>query len=66
MYSRARLKTSELPRFMAEYQGSLKIQPGDPPGFLYQDKNSKNRDSRKMMNKAEEILKRMGELAEPV
>lgn len=66
MYSRARLKTSELPQFMAEYQGSLTIQPGDPPGFLYQDKNSKNRDSRKMMNKAEEILKRMGELAEPV
>ena len=64
MYQKARLRTEELPQLAAQYKGKLKMQTGDAPGLFYQEMNGKNRDSEKMMEKAEEILKKMGGLAE--
>ncbi len=66
MYPRARLQTEKLPGLVAEYRGDLKMQPGDAPGLFYQERNVKNRDSRKMMDKTEELLKKIRELAEPM
>lgn len=64
MYPKARLKTEKMPEIVAEYGGSLKMQMGDKPGLFYQEKIAKNRDSKKMMEKAEEILKKLGQMAE--
>ena len=64
MYPKARLKTEKMPEIIAEYGGSLKMQMGDKPGLFYQEKIAKNRDSKKMMEKAEEILKKLGQMAE--
>ncbi|MCI8517273.1 MAG: transcription-repair coupling factor [Hungatella sp.] len=62
LYPRARLKTEELPDIIGRYKGDLKIQMGDAPGLFYQERNGKNRDSRKMMEKAEEILRALCEV----
>lgn len=64
MYPKARLRTEKMPEIIAEYGGSLKMQMGDKPGLFYQEKIAKNRDSKKMMEKAEEILKKIGQLTE--
>ena len=64
MYQKAKLKTEELPQLVAKYKGSLKMQMGEIPGLLYQETNGKNRDSGKMMEKAEEILRKIGDLVE--
>ena len=63
MYPKARLNMDGLPGLIARYQGTLKVRPGETPGFLYQERNVRNSDSIKMMEKAEEILSSMGELA---
>ena len=64
MYQKAKLKIEELPQLVAKYKGSLKMQMGEIPGLLYQETNGKNRDSGKMMEKAEEILRKIGDLVE--
>ncbi len=63
LYPKARLDMEGLSRLIADYQGTLKVRTGEIPGFFYQERSAKNRDSIKMMEKAEEILGRMGELA---
>ena len=40
------------------------MQMGETPGFLYQERNAKNRDCLKMMDKAEEILKKLQALVQ--
>lgn len=64
LYPKARLNTEKLPQILSKYKGELKVLTGDNPGLFYQERNAKNRDSMKMMEKAEEILKSVGELAD--
>ena len=64
VYPKARLNTEKLPELIARYRGDLKMQAGDSPGLFYQERNGKNKDSIKMMEKAEELLKGLGELVE--
>ena len=61
LYPRAKIRAEELPGLIAEYRGDMKIQTGEAPGLFYQEMDKKNQDSRKMMEKAEEILKRLGQ-----
>ena len=65
LYSKARLNTEALPQLISQYQGALRIRTGENPGLLYQERNTKNRESMKMIVKAEEILSSIGKLAEP-
>ena len=53
-----------MPELIAEYKGSLKMQTGEKTGLFYQEKTGKNRDSKKMMEKAKEILEKLGQLTE--
>jgi len=64
MHPKAKLKTEGLPAVIADYRGDLKVQMGDTPGFFYQERKAKNRDCGAMMEKAAEILGRLGELVE--
>ena len=64
MFPKAKLRTEGIPALIQEYRGDLKLQMGETPGFLYQERNVKNRDCLKMMEKAEEILKKLKELVE--
>ncbi len=69
MYDKARLNTEGLPALAADYHGSLRLlqgQPGEAPGFLYQEQNSRYKDCQPMLEKAEELLKRIGSLAEEI
>ena len=58
------LNTEGIPALINEYRGDLKMQMGEAPGFFYQERNVKNRDCVKMMEKAEEILKKLRELSQ--
>ena len=62
MFPKAKLNTEGIPALVAEYKGALKMQMGDAPGFLYQERNKKNQDCLSMADKAQEILKRLYEL----
>ena len=62
MFPKAKLNTEGIPALVAEYKGVLKMQMGETPGFLYQERNKKNQDCLSMADKAQEILKRLQEL----
>ena len=62
MFPKAKLNTEGIPTLVAEYKGALKMQMGETPGFLYQERNKKNQDCLSMADKAQEILKRLQEL----
>ena len=62
MFPKAKLNTEGIPALVAEYKGALKMQMGEAPGFLYQERNKKNQDCLSMADKAQEILKRLQEL----
>ena len=62
MFPKAKLNTEGIPALVAEYKGALKMQMGEIPGFLYQERNKKNQDCLSMADKAQEILKRLQEL----
>ena len=62
MFPKAKLNTEGIPALVAEYKGALKMQMGETPGFLYQERNKKNQDCLSMADKAQEILKRLQEL----
>ena len=62
MFPKAKLNTEGIPTLVAEYKGVLKMQMGETPGFLYQERNKKNQDCLSMADKAQEILKRLQEL----
>ena len=64
MFPKAKLNTEGIPALINEYRGDLKMQMGEAPGFFYQERNVKNRDCVKMMEKAEEILKKLRELSQ--
>ena len=64
LYGRAKLKAEQFPQLLAEYKGQLKMTGGEEPVLLYQDTRRKNKDSRAMMEMAEELTAKLGELAE--
>ena len=63
MFPKARLNTEKISELVSAYKGSLRVQMGDVPGFLYQERNNKNKDSSFMAEKAEDILKQLSEMA---
>ena len=62
LHPRARLKAEELPALIASYNGELKMQTGETPALLYQQRKGKNKDCTAVMEKTEEILKALGKL----
>ena len=65
MFPKARLDTLRIPELISSYGGRLKMLTGETPGFLYQEQKKAYKDSREMLKAAEELLKKLGELAEP-
>lgn len=63
MFPKARLNTEKMSELVSAYKGSLRVQMGEVPGFLYQERSSKNKDSSFMVEKAEEILKQLADMA---
>ena len=63
MFPKARLNTEKMSELVSTYKGSLRVQMGEVPGFLYQERSSKNKDSSFMVEKAEEILKQLADMA---
>ncbi len=63
MFPQARLDTEKVSEVVSGYRGSLRVQMGEAPGFLYQERTSKNKDCSIMIEKAEEILKKLSETA---
>ena len=64
MFPRAKLDTGRIPELIRSYGGKLKLMIGETPGFLYQETKKMNKDSREMMEEAETLLQKLGELAE--
>lgn len=65
MYKNAKLKVDKIPALVEEYQGALRFQMGEEPGFFYLDRR-KNRSIDILMNQAQTILKQISELAENI
>lgn len=63
MFPKARLNTEKMSELVSAYKGSLRVQMGEVPCFLYQERSSKNKDSSFMVEKAEEILKQLADMA---
>ena len=64
MYQNAKLNTAGIPDIIQDYAGALKFQMGEPPYFHYIDRKKVHKDCGAMMEKAMELVGRMGELAE--
>ena len=63
MFPKAKLKAEMIPELVSSYQGSLKVQMGETPGFFYQERGKKNQDCNSMVEKAGEILKSLCQIA---
>lgn len=63
LFERARLDTSGIPAIVADYRDSIRLLSGERPVLFYQDKRQKNKDCRKMLGLAKEILEKLGKLA---
>ncbi len=63
MFPRAKLDTARIPEIVREYGGSLRMMPGQTPGFLYQEKGHRPSENQDMMKVAEDLLKKLDELA---
>ena len=63
MYAKANLDVSGIPAIIEEYNGALKFQMGETPGFVYLDQKNKNKDCEAMMDKAKEILQQLCKLS---
>ena len=64
LYPKAKLNVSGIPALIAEYKTALRFAQGEKPVLFYQDKGKKNKDCEPMMEKAKELLGKLGELAE--
>lgn len=65
MYKNARIDVARIPSFMEQYQGLLTLRTGDDPLFFYQDRKNKNKDCGPMIQKTQELLSKLGEMAQP-
>ena len=63
LYPKAKLDVSGIPGLLGEYKNALRFVQGEKPMMFYQDKRNKNKDCGPMMEKAREILERLGGLA---
>ena len=64
MFPRARLNTVQIPALVQEYGGNLRMAAGQTPGFIYQEPRKSGKDSRDMIKIAEELLEKLGGMAE--
>ena len=65
LYPKAKLDVTKIPALIAEYKTALRFaQGGEKPVLFYQEKGKKNKNCEPMIEKAKEILGKLGELAE--
>ena len=64
LYPKAKLDVTRIPALIAEYKTALRFAQGEKPVLFYQDKGKKHKDCEPMMEKAKELLGKLGELAE--
>lgn len=64
LYPKAKLDVTGIPALIAEYKAALRFAQGEKPVLFYQDKGKKHKDCEPMMEKAKELLGKIGELAE--
>lgn len=64
LYPKAKLDVTKIPALIAEYKTALRFAQGEKPVLFYQDKGKKHKDCEPMMEKAKELLGKLGELAE--
>ena len=64
LYPKAKLDVTGIPALIAEYKTALRFAQGEKPVLFYQDKGKKHKDCEPMMEKAKELLGKIGELAE--
>ena len=65
LYPKAKLDVTKIPALIAEYKTALRFaQGGEKPVLFYQEKGKKNKNCEPMMEKAKELLGKLGELAE--
>ena len=63
LYPKAKLDVTGIPALIAGYKTALRFAQGEKPVLFYQDKGKKNKDCEPMMEKAKELLGKLGELA---
>ena len=63
LYPKAKLDVTKIPALIAEYKTALRFAQGEKPVLFYQDKGKKHKDCEPMMEKAKELLGKLGELA---
>ena len=63
LYPKAKLDVTGIPALIAEYKTALRFVQGEKPVLFYQDKGKKHKDCEPMMEKAKELLGKLGELA---
>lgn len=64
LYPKAKLDVTGIPALIAEYKTALRFAQGEKPVLFYQDKGKRHKDCEPMMEKAKELLGKLGELAE--
>ena len=64
LYPKAKLAVTGNPALIAEYKAALRFAQGEKPVLFYQDKGKRHKDCEPMMEKAKELLGKLGELAE--
>lgn len=64
LYPKAKLDVTGIPALIAGYKTALRFAQGEKPVLFYQDKGKKHKDCEPMMEKAKELLGKIGELAE--
>lgn len=64
LYPKAKLDVTGIPALIAEYKTALRFAQGEKPVLFYQDKGKKHKNCEPMMEKAKELLGKIGELAE--
>ena len=64
LYPKAKLDVTKIPALIAEYKTALRFaQGGEKPVLFYQEKGKKNKNCEPMIEKAKEILGKLGGLA---
>ena len=63
LYPKAKLDVTGIPALIAGYKTALRFAQGEKPVLFYQDKGKKHKDCEPMMEKAKELLGKLGELA---
>ena len=64
LYPKAKLDVTGIPALIAGYKTALRFAQGEKPVLFYQDKGKRHKDCEPMMEKAKELLGKLGELAE--